>query len=51
MLDSVKGKLTLTDGAMYEGDWADGEQNGLGKMIYTDGTVNEGRFVNSEFAR
>jgi hypothetical protein len=49
MMDPVKGKLTLADGSIYEGEGADGEQNGFGKMTCPDGKVDEGRFGNSEF--
>jgi len=36
---------------VYEGEWANGEQNGHGRMTYSDGTVHEGIFVNSEYAK
>jgi len=36
-------------GGVYEGDWVDGEQTGIGKMTYPDGAVDEGRFQKSEF--
>jgi hypothetical protein len=33
-----------TDGTIYKGEWADGSQHGMGKMIQPDGTVLEGYF-------
>ena len=47
--DINKGRLSFTDGRLYEGDVVDGQPNGKGKMTYADGTVEEGRFENNKF--
>jgi hypothetical protein len=39
------GKLTLEDGAVYEGETANGKPHGKGKTTYPDGTVYEGDFA------
>jgi len=41
----------IENSSVYEGDWANGEQSGHGRMTYTDGTVHEVIFVDSDFAR
>jgi len=41
-------KKILSNGDVYEGDWANRAPNGRGKMI-EGGTVKEGRFENGEF--
>jgi hypothetical protein len=35
------------DGSRYVGRWKRGIQHGFGKMMFADGTVNEGYFVNN----
>ena len=37
-----KGKLILSNGVIYEGDFIDGEKTGNGKIIFEDKTVYEG---------
>ena len=37
-----KGKLILSNGIIYEGDFVDGEKTGSGTIFYPDGTVYEG---------
>ena len=43
-----KGKLILSNGVRYEGDFEDGERTGYGKIFYDDGTVYEGQIEKSE---
>ena len=45
---STKGKLTLNDGDIYEGDIVDGKPHGKGKLTSPDGDVYEGDFVNGK---
>jgi hypothetical protein len=48
-LPSGKGKLTLENGTVYEGETLNGKPHGKGKMTYPDGKVEEGRFENDKF--
>ena len=43
-----KGKLVLSNGQEYIGDFINGEKTGNGKIIYEDGTVYEGQIENGE---
>ena len=43
------GTLYGNDGYLYEGEWADGRENGYGKRVYPTGTIEEGFFVNGYF--
>ena len=45
----VRGKLTLDDGSVYEGDVVGGKPHGKGKMIHPDGRVEEGNWKNGKF--
>jgi len=41
-----KGKLTSTEGIIYEGDFVEGRMTGKGKLTYADGEiVDEGYFL------
>ena len=44
-----KGKMTLANGTVYEGDFVDGMFTGKGKLTWANGDVYEGVFVDSEF--
>ena len=37
------------NGYVYEGEWADGKNNGYGKRTFANGTIEEGFFVNGYF--
>ena len=41
-----QGKVSYSDGTVYEGDFKNGLLNGQGKMTRTNGTVYEGNFKN-----
>ena len=43
-----KGKLILSNGIIYEGDFVDGEKSGSGTIFYPDGTVYEGQVEKGE---
>jgi hypothetical protein len=43
-----KGKLILSNGIIYEGDFVDGEKSGSGTIFYPDGTVYEGQIEKGE---
>ena len=43
-----KGKLILSNGIIYEGDFVDGEKTGAGTIFYPDGTVYEGQVEKGE---
>ena len=46
---SGNGKLTDSDGRVYEGEWKDDNPwNGLGTYKYSDGRVYEGEFRDDE---
>jgi len=49
MSEINKGRLSFTDGRLYEGEIENGKPNGKGKLTYADGTVEEGRFENNKF--
>ena len=34
-----RGKIIWPDGAVYEGEWKDGQKHGRGKYTHVDGTV------------
>ena len=38
------GKLTKTDGSVYEGEFRNDGMNGKGKLTYANGSVYEGGF-------
>ena len=42
----IKGKLTFSDGVVYEGELMQKHPNGKGKMIWPDGATFEGQFLN-----
>jgi len=44
-----KGKLTLSGGIVYEGDFADNKRTGKGKMTYPNGKVEEGNWKDGKF--
>jgi len=44
-----KGKLIMTDGSTYEGDFQDGRPQGKGKLIMADGSTYEGDFQDGKF--
>jgi len=37
------------DGTTYKGDWTKGKFNGYGLMIFTDGRIKEGLFIDNMF--
>jgi hypothetical protein len=37
-----KGKVTLENGSVYEGEWLNGMHDGHGKKFWTDGSHYEG---------
>ena len=39
-----KGKMTWTNGDVYEGEWKDNKEHGKGKMTWKSGNVYEGEF-------
>jgi hypothetical protein len=41
--------MLWTDGSMYEGEWQNGIQHGLGRMVFIDGSSKEGYFENNVF--
>jgi hypothetical protein len=43
--------MTWTDNSYYEGEWVNGIQHGLGKMVLPNGTVKEGYFENNHWVR
>jgi hypothetical protein len=43
---SETGKLTLSNGKVYEGEIVNGEPNGKGVMKFDNGTIFEGTFLN-----
>lgn len=38
------------DGSVYKGEWKRGIQHGQGKIIFSDGSIKEGRFENNVLA-
>ena len=44
MSDGKGSYFHVKDGIRYEGDWLRGEQHGLGKETYKDGSTYEGIF-------
>ena len=36
------GAQTYTDGSVYNGEWIDGQAQGVGKITYADGSVYDG---------
>ena len=40
-----QGTLTWANGEKYVGEWKDGKQDGIGKKTYSDGRVEEGKFM------
>lgn len=42
-----KGKMSWTDGSVYDGDWVRGIQHGWGVMIMPNGDQIEGVFENN----
>jgi len=46
-----KGKLTLADGRVYEGDFMNNVIHGKGKMTYPTGLVEEGDWIDGEMVR
>ena len=44
-----KGKMTFSDGRIYEGDGKDREINGFGVMKYPDGVIYEGDWLDEKF--
>ena len=42
------GKITFSDGSIYEGEWKNGQMSGQGKLNSKDGKVYEGSFVDGE---
>ena len=45
-----KGKLTLTDGAVFEGCFQEGRRTGTGKITYKNGNNYDGLWVNDEYS-
>lgn len=43
------GQMLWTDGSMYEGEWINGIQHGLGRMVFPDGQCKEGYFEHNTF--
>ena len=43
-----KGKLKMTDGSVYTGDFVRGKEHGKGVLTEKDGTVFEGEFKNGK---
>ena len=43
-----KGKLTIANGNVYEGDWKHDRRNGKGKETYASGNVYEGDFKDNK---
>ena len=43
-----KGKYTLANGSVYEGDWKADQRTGKGKFTQADGSVYEGDFLNDQ---
>lgn len=41
-----KGKLTLANGDVYEGNYENSKKSGIGKYTYANGDVYEGYFQN-----
>lgn len=41
------GKVQFTSGAVYEGQWLDGQMHGQGKINFPDGISYEGTFTRS----
>jgi hypothetical protein len=41
--------MTYEDGAVYEGQWKDGQWHGQGMLTLADGTKHIGRFENGTF--
>jgi hypothetical protein len=41
------GKMEWIDGTIYIGMWIEDIQNGMGKIIYPDGSSKEGMFKNN----
>ena len=41
--------MTFANGDVYEGDFFEGNINGIGKKTYIDGKVEEGFWVNGIF--
>lgn len=41
--------MLWTDGSMYEGEWRNGIQHGIGRIIFPDGTFKEGYFENNVY--
>jgi len=41
--------MTWTDGSSYEGEWVQGIQHGVGRMMFPDGTTKDGIFENNVF--
>ena len=41
------GKYTFTSGAVYSGQWLNGQMSGKGKMVNADGTSYEGDWLNN----
>ena len=39
------GTYTWPSGDIYKGEWKDGLEDGIGKKTYSDGRVEEGRFM------
>ena len=44
-----KGKVTFSDGTVYEGDLVNGKPHGKGKKTYKDGKVEEGDWEDGKF--
>ena len=40
------GKALYQGGASYEGEWVNGNRNGIGKLTFSDGSYYEGGFLN-----
>jgi len=44
-----KGKITWSNGEIYEGDWVYGKRTGKGKYTFANGNVYEGDFVDGKW--
>tara|TARA_B110000305_G_C19394062_1_gene616457 strand:+ start:403 stop:558 length:156 start_codon:yes stop_codon:yes gene_type:complete len=43
-----KGRMTHTDGDIYQGNWVDGKASGYGTFIDDEGSIYEGPWVDDK---